>query len=180
MTSDGSSVSGPAPAAEPSLQGRSVKGTAVTMVFQGCKMLVQIGSVVARRPGWSRRTSSASTPWRCRSMSSPLLFQDSGTTQAIIQRELTKVDLNNIFWFNLAVCGTIVLLLALAAPFIALFYNTPVVAQLVWGFCGRDHAQLPLGPAAGPADPQAALRFPGGDRPGVLRAGRWPPRWRSP
>lgn len=135
MTSDGSSASGAAPAAEPSLQGRSVKGTAVTMVFQGCKMLVQIGSVVAL----ARLVSPHE--FGIYAMALPiyvfsLLFQDSGTTQAIIQRELTKVDLNNIFWFNLAVCGTIVLLLALAAPFIALFYNTPVVAQLVWGFCG--------------------------------------------
>jgi polysaccharide transporter, PST family len=120
----------------PLKKGQGTRGAAITMTFQAVKLVIQILSTLAL----SRFLGPQE--FGLYAMVVPvyvfsLLFQDSGITQAIIQRdEISKADLNNIFYLNFLICFVVVLVLSLLAPAIADFYATPHVTTLIWGFCG--------------------------------------------
>ena len=61
------------------------------------------------------------------------VFVDSGFSAALIQKQdVTKVDESTVFWFNLLMGGITAFLLFLAAPWIAGFYELPIVEPLAW------------------------------------------------
>lgn len=58
-------------------------------------------------------------------------FLDSGFGAALIQkREATTIDISTIFYFNIAVGFATVGILCLVAPWIAAFYNQPILTPL--------------------------------------------------
>lgn len=124
------------PSDPPLERGQGTRGAAVTMTFQAVKLVIQILSTLAL----SRFLGPQE--FGLYAMVIPvyifsLLFQDSGITQAIIQREeISKADLNNIFYLNFLICLVVVVALAVLAPAIANFYATPHVTTLIWAFCG--------------------------------------------
>lgn len=59
------------------------------------------------------------------------LLLDSGFGQAIIQRkELTEVDCSTAFYFNAIVGSVLYIVFYAAAPFIAAFYNMPILTDV--------------------------------------------------
>jgi PST family polysaccharide transporter len=60
------------------------------------------------------------------------LFNDLGLSQAVIQRpHLSEDDSNNVFWINLVLGCVLALMLLLAAPGVAAFYNEQGVAHVL-------------------------------------------------
>lgn len=59
------------------------------------------------------------------------VFINSGFSSALIQRqEISDVDLSSVFYFNVGIALLCTLLLCAAAPWIAAFYNMPVLTPL--------------------------------------------------
>ena len=60
------------------------------------------------------------------------VFVDSGMGNALIQKkDADDLDFSSVFWFNLAMCASLYLLMFLAAPFIAMFYNRPELTSVI-------------------------------------------------
>jgi PST family polysaccharide transporter len=54
------------------------------------------------------------------------VFKEAGLSTATVQREgITHAQVSNLFWINVAMSGTISLLVAVAAPAVAWFYGDP-------------------------------------------------------
>lgn len=61
---------------------------------------------------------------------------DSGFSQALIRKQnRTEVDNSTVFYFNLVVSGVLYVVLFLAAPFVADFYNTPELCPVMRVVC---------------------------------------------
>lgn len=59
------------------------------------------------------------------------IIVDSGFSQAVIKdNTATDKDLSSVFWLNFLIAVVIYLVLFLAAPFIAKFYGSPIMANL--------------------------------------------------
>ena len=60
------------------------------------------------------------------------MLVDSGMVGSLIyQKDIRKIDKNTLFWFNLFVSIVLYMLLFFLAPFIAAFYNTPILKSVV-------------------------------------------------
>ena len=60
------------------------------------------------------------------------VFVDSGLGTALIQKkDADDLDFSSVFYFNFAVCIILYLVMFIAAPFIALFYNLPELTPVV-------------------------------------------------
>ena len=60
------------------------------------------------------------------------VFVDSGMANALIQKkESDDLDFSSVFYFNIAICIVLYLLMFLAAPLIARFYETPELTAIV-------------------------------------------------
>src|SRR5262245_5249809 len=61
------------------------------------------------------------------------IFADMQLSTATIQRaEINHAQVSNLFWLNVAVSGTISLLIAAAAPWIGSFYKEPRLVSIAW------------------------------------------------
>lgn len=61
------------------------------------------------------------------------IFIDGGLGPALIQRQgTTDEDEATVFYFNLTAAATVAAVLALLAPYVAGYYDRPVVSQLMW------------------------------------------------
>lgn len=61
------------------------------------------------------------------------VFRDFGLTNALLRKGVIHdLEVNFLFWFNLAATLTIAALIALAAPAIAAFYHEPIIAATLW------------------------------------------------
>lgn len=64
-------------------------------------------------------------------MSFAQIFIDSGFKEALIQKkDRTEIDYNTVFHFNLAISILLYIILFFAAPYIAQFYNEPILTTL--------------------------------------------------
>ena len=64
------------------------------------------------------------------------LLVDSGLTQSLIRnKELDQEDYSTVFFFNLSTSIVIYIIIFLAAPFIAHFYNQPLLTNILRLFC---------------------------------------------
>ncbi len=64
------------------------------------------------------------------------IFSDSGFTLALVQKKVTtSKDYSTVFFFNLGICLTLYLLLFLAAPWIAAYYEEPRLTLLTRVVC---------------------------------------------
>lgn len=60
------------------------------------------------------------------------VFIDSGLGTALIQKkDADDLDFSSVFWFNLAICITLYILMFFAAPFISSFYNKPDLVPVI-------------------------------------------------
>ena len=60
------------------------------------------------------------------------VFVDSGMGNALIQKkEADDLDFSSVFFFNIAVCSLLYLIMFIAAPFIAAFYKMPELTSVV-------------------------------------------------
>ena len=58
-------------------------------------------------------------------------LQDSGFVTALTnKRDATREDYNSVFWFNISVSFCLYILLFVCAPFIAAFFNEPILTNL--------------------------------------------------
>jgi O-antigen/teichoic acid export membrane protein len=111
------------------LKGRSVRGGAVTLTAQGVKFVLQLGStmVLARllNPGDFGLIAMVTAITGFVAM-----FKDAGLSMATVQRrDITHDQVSTLFWVNIALSAGAMLVLAAAAPLIAIFYSEP---RLVW------------------------------------------------
>ncbi|MEP0769841.1 MULTISPECIES: MOP flippase family protein [unclassified Coleofasciculus] len=111
------------------LKGRSVRGGAVTMVSQGCKFVLQMGSTVVLA-----RLLSPQDYGLIGMVTSVtgivFLFNDMGLSTATIQRaEINHKQVSTLFWVNVGMSLLLMLLTAVMAPAIAWFYGEP---RLTW------------------------------------------------
>ena len=113
------------------LKGRSVRGGAITILAQGSKFVLQLGSTAL--------LARLLTPndYGLIGMATPIigfvqLFKDLGLSTATIQRdEINHQQVSTLFWINLLVSGLISLIFAALAPAVAWFYNEPRLLQIV-------------------------------------------------
>ncbi|MGN0575219.1 MAG: lipopolysaccharide biosynthesis protein [Ruminococcus sp.] len=60
------------------------------------------------------------------------VFVDSGMGNALIQKkEADDLDFSSVFFFNIAVCSLLYLIMFIAAPFIAAFYKMPELTSVI-------------------------------------------------
>jgi O-antigen/teichoic acid export membrane protein len=107
------------------LRGRSVRGGTATMVTQGCKFVLQIGSTVALArlltPQDYGLVGMVTVVTNFVSM-----FKDMGLSMATIQvPEINHRQISTLFWINVAISIAVVLLTVAIAPVIAWFYSEP-------------------------------------------------------
>lgn len=102
---------------------KTARGGIVTMSGQGIRFVLQLGStmVLARllTPDDFGLIGMVMIVVNLLNM-----FKDFGLTQATIQRpSITREEISNLFWVNLAVSSLLALCVALSAPWIASFYG---------------------------------------------------------
>src|SRR6266446_53321 len=119
------------------LGGRTARGGAVTVVSQGLKFLISmVATVVLARlltPQDYGLVGMVAVVIGFVSM-----FKDLGLSTATIQRaEINNAQISTLFWINLALSLSVMLVTAAIAPFIARFYHEPrlVLITLAYG-CG--------------------------------------------
>jgi O-antigen/teichoic acid export membrane protein len=111
------------------LKGRSVRGGAVTLVSQGIKFALQMGStmILARL--------LAPSDFGLVAMVAAItglvaMFKDAGLSMATVQRQdITHDQVSTLFWINLGLTAVVTLVIAALAPAVAAFYAEP---RLVW------------------------------------------------
>ena len=107
------------------IKGRSVRGGAVTGLSQGLRFILSMGSTAVL----ARILSPAD--FGLVAMTTVLngffgIFSNAGLAAATIQREsLTHAQVSNLFWVNTALGCILALLVCIASPGIAWFYNEP-------------------------------------------------------
>jgi PST family polysaccharide transporter len=111
---------------------RSVgRGAAATALAQAIQVATQIASVLTL----SRLL--APEDFGLVAMCTPVIaflgmLQDFGLVQATVQKKgLLREEVNFLFWINVAMSGTLALLLLALSPAIALFYQEPRVGPLI-------------------------------------------------
>ncbi len=105
------------------LAARSVRGGAVTLLAQGLRLAIQIGStmVLARLlvPGDFGLIGMAMAI-----TGFIALFRDLGLSQATVQRDsISHADVNALFWVNVGVSVVLTLLAVALAPLLGWFYG---------------------------------------------------------
>ena len=114
----------------------SARGAARTFVAQMAKLVVQFGTQIVL----ARLIEPAA--FGLVAMAMPLIgfiniFADLGLSQAIIQRrDITRAQLNALFWVNVGFTVCLAAIVAALAPLAAAFYGEPRVAGIVIALSG--------------------------------------------
>ncbi len=133
------SVSPPAPTADlqgtPSDHGElkraSVRGAALTAASQAARFASQFGAQVALAH-WLAPAQFGLVAMAVPVLSLVQVFNDLGLSQATIQRESISGDeVSVLFWINVAVSLALALLVGLAAPLVAVFYQQPALTPIL-------------------------------------------------
>ncbi len=111
------------------LKGRSIRGGAVTMVAQGAKFFLQIGSTIV--------LARLLTPQDFGLIAMVaavtgfvVMFKDMGLSMATVQKtEINHRQISTLFWINVVLSLGVMLVTAALAPVIAWFFNEP---RLTW------------------------------------------------
>jgi polysaccharide transporter, PST family len=112
------------------LKRRSVRGSFATVLSQGAKMVIQVGSQIAL----ARLLFPAE--YGLIAMAYPVIalvqvFNDIGLGQAIVQRPtLVQEQVSALFWVNIATSCLLACLVALLAPLAAWVYGEPRLVSL--------------------------------------------------
>ena len=111
------------------LKGRSVRGGAVTMIAQGMKFFLQMGSTIV--------LARLLTPQDFGLIAMVtavtgfvVMFKDMGLSMATVQKdEINHGQISTLFWINVILSLGVMLITAALAPVIAWFYGEP---RLIW------------------------------------------------
>lgn len=107
------------------LKSLSVRGGAATVLGQGARFVIQVGSTMVL----ARLLAPADFGLIAMVMAVTgfaALFKDLGLSMATIQRaEINHEQVSTLFWVNVAVSGLIAMLTVAMAPVIAWFYGEP-------------------------------------------------------
>jgi len=114
---------------EVDLKGRSIRGGAVTMVAQGMRFFLQMGSTVV--------LARLLTPQDFGLIAMVtavtgfvVMFKDMGLSMATVQKdEINHGQISTLFWINVVLSLGVMLVIAALAPAIAWFYGEP---RLTW------------------------------------------------
>ena len=107
------------------LKRRSVRGSFATMLSQGAKLVIQIGSQIIL----ARLLFPAE--YGLVAMAYPIIallqvFNDIGLGQAVVQRPILVQDqVSSLFWVNIAISGLLTMVVAILAPLAAWIYGEP-------------------------------------------------------
>lgn len=112
------------------LKGRAVRGGAVTASGQVAKLVLQMGStmVLARLlvPADFGLIQMVSV---C--IGFVAMFKDAGLSMATVQRqEISQAQVSTLFWINLGLSISVMLVTAALAPVLAWFYNEPRLVKI--------------------------------------------------
>lgn len=114
---------------EVDLKGRSVRGGAVTMIGQGARLFLQIGSMVVLARLLTPQDFGLIAMVTVVT-SFVALFKDMGLSMATIQKaEINHGQISTLFWINVTISFGLMFLTAAIAPAIAWFYHEP---RLTW------------------------------------------------
>src|SRR6476620_9839468 len=107
------------------LKGRTISSAVVTIIAQGAQFVLNLGSimVLARllTPQDFGLFAMVTTV-----MGFLRVFKDAGLSTVTVQREgITHAQVSNLFWINVAMSGTISVILIVGAPAIAWVYREP-------------------------------------------------------
>jgi polysaccharide transporter, PST family len=112
---------------------RSVRGTGVSFLAQAARFALQAASMVV--------LARLLTPDDYGIVAMALVviglaqvFRDAGLSTATVQRDqLTRAQVDSLFWINLAVSAAITAAVLVSAPLVAAFYRTPeLTAVTAW------------------------------------------------
>ncbi len=123
-----------APPDHSQLKRASVRGAALTFVSQAFRFAAQFGTQIVLAH-WLIPAQFGLVAMAAPVLSLVQVFNDLGLSQATIQREsISRDELSALFWINLGLSVALALLVGMAAPLVARFYQqpalTPVVATL--------------------------------------------------
>jgi len=118
-----------------SLKHRTVSSGLVTGLSQGALFVLTLGSIAALARllppadfGLLAMVTTITGFLR--------IFNDAGLSTATVQRQgITHAQVSNLFWANVAIAGTITVLLALCAPLIAWFFREPRLVGITLALC---------------------------------------------
>jgi O-antigen/teichoic acid export membrane protein len=107
------------------LKGRTISSTFITIVAQGAQFVLNLASIMALArllaPKDFGLFAMVTTV-----MGFLRVFKDAGLSTATVQREgITQAQVSNLFWINVAMSGSVSLILAAGSPIIAWFYREP-------------------------------------------------------
>ncbi len=109
---------------------RSVHGVAATVVSQGLRLVLQVGTQVLLARLLSPRDFGLVA------MVAPIisfaqLFASMGLLEAVVQRPtISQSELSGLFWINVAAGSALALLVCLASPLVAWLYGEPRTAGI--------------------------------------------------
>jgi O-antigen/teichoic acid export membrane protein len=118
-----------------SLKGRALSSSFVTMLAQSVQFAFMLGStmILARllSPFDFGLIAMVTTV-----IGFLRIFNEAGLSTATVQREgITHAQVSNLFWTNVALGGTITLLLALSSRVLAWFYREPRLIDITLALC---------------------------------------------
>ncbi|PQO32842.1 lipopolysaccharide biosynthesis protein [Bremerella cremea] len=136
--------------ADKDLGRRAVRGGAITITTQGFRFLLRTGStaVLARMltPEDFGLIAMVTVV-----VGFTEILNNAGLSAATVQRkEITRAQISTLFWANIVISTTVMLLVAASAPMLSWFYNEPrlvgvtlaLSASIIFGGVGIQHQAL--------------------------------------
>jgi O-antigen/teichoic acid export membrane protein len=119
----------------PDLKGRAVSSSFVTILAQGVQFVLMLASTMILARLLSPREFGL-VAMVTTIMGFLRIFNDAGLSTATVQREgITHAQVSNLFWTNVALGGTVTLLLAVLSPLIARFYREERLVGITLALC---------------------------------------------
>lgn len=110
---------------------RSIQGGAITMVAQGTKFCLQVGSVVVLAR-LLLPSDYGLVDMVIAITGFVMMFKDIGLSMATIQRkEISHKQISTLFWVNVLLGFGIMVMMATLAPVVAWFYGEPRLTDIV-------------------------------------------------
>ena len=118
------------------LKGRSVRGGAITIFAQGCKFVLQTGSMIVL----ARLLTPADfglIAMVTALTALAMVIKDMGLSMATIQKEnISHAQVSTLFWVNVAVGILLAAVVVALAPVVAWFYGEPRLTPVTMALAG--------------------------------------------
>jgi len=118
-----------------SLKGRALSSSFVTILAQGVQFILMLASTVILARLLSPRDFGL-VAMVTTVIGFLRIFNEAGLSTATVQCEdITHTQVSNLFWTNIALGGTVTLLLAALSPILAWFYREPRLVTITLALC---------------------------------------------